>query len=462
MYALSKCSSIVETYEYDYLGNRTAKTSNGVTTEYTTDLSSGYSQVLKATDGNTTVYYTRGFELISRREVSTASYYIYDGGLSVRALTNEAGIVTDTLVFDAFGNETTKTGSSDNPYGFQGEEQDSTGLYYLRARYMDPSTGTFTTMDTYGGSLTDPMSLHKYLFANSNPVMYSDPSGHEATLQGIVTAMTISAILSAADSGITYYLKYKDSDTAKYGKTVFGWNVATAAMNGFLKGFIIGIIGYALCALLAVRILLSVVGIILGFNRALAGMDEMDSSGGNAELGLYNFLAGIVTIGVSTWGLAKSGAEFIDKYGDGIEGFGKADEYPYHNKTTIDNSENVDKHWCRKNTVGRTPSKNSSTGLDVQERMRAEGKLRGYGDEMEFLSSKDGKWYPFSDADMSHAYDAVTWWTRVGRLYGPLSPQVKAWMKNPNIYYFEHYHHNRSAGASLARQGVTYLPPATI
>ena len=88
-----------------------AKTSNGVTTEYTTDLSSGYSQVLKAESDTSTVYYTRGFELISRREVSTTSYYIYDGGLSVRALTNEAGIVTDTLVFDAFGNETTKTGS---------------------------------------------------------------------------------------------------------------------------------------------------------------------------------------------------------------------------------------------------------------------------------------------------------------------------------------------------------------
>ena len=154
--------------------------------------------------------------------------------------------------------------------------------------------------------------------------------------------------------------------------------------------------------------------------------------------------------------------EFLEKYGDGIESFGKADEYPYQNENTIDDSDTVNHHWCRKNTVGRTPGKNSSTGRAVQERMRAEGKLRGYGDEMEFLSSKDGKWYPFSDADMSHAYDAVTWWNRVGRLYGPLSPQVKAWMKNPNIYYLEHYHHNRSAGASLARQGVTYLPPATI
>ena len=99
-------------------------------------MSSGYSQVLKAETDTNTVYYTRGFELISRREGTTASYYVYDGGLSVRALTNEAGTVTDTLVFDTFGNETGRTGTTDNPYGFQGEEQDATGLYYLRARYI--------------------------------------------------------------------------------------------------------------------------------------------------------------------------------------------------------------------------------------------------------------------------------------------------------------------------------------
>ena len=56
--------------------------------------------MLKAEIGNTTVYYTRGFELISRREKTIASYYVYDGGLSVRALTNESGTVTNTLVTD--------------------------------------------------------------------------------------------------------------------------------------------------------------------------------------------------------------------------------------------------------------------------------------------------------------------------------------------------------------------------
>jgi hypothetical protein len=33
-------------------------------------------------------------------------------------------------------------------------------------------------MDAYQGSVYDPVSLHKYLYANANPVMYSDPSGY--------------------------------------------------------------------------------------------------------------------------------------------------------------------------------------------------------------------------------------------------------------------------------------------
>ena len=430
-------------------------------TEYTTDLSSGYSQVLKATNGSDSVYYTRGFELISRREGSSASYYIYDGSLSVRALTNETGTITDTLVFDAFGNETAKTGSTDNSYGFQGEEKDETGLYYLRARYMDPSTGTFTSMDTYGGSLSDPKSLHKYLFANSNPVAYCDPGGHEASLQCMVAAMAISGILSAVDSGILYSLQNRDSDIEKYGKSVYGWNVATAAMNGFLNGFILGIIGYALCSILLVRLVLSAVGLSIGIQRASAGLDELESSGGNANRGLYNFLTGLMLIGVSTYGLSKSGSEILSKYGDGIESLGKADEYPYHENKPIKDTPSGNKRWNRSNTVGSTPKKTSSVGRAVQDRMRTNDQLRGYGDETEFLSAKDGKWYPIDEADMSHINDAVTWWNKMGRLYGPRSPQVRAWMNNPDNYYLEYYRYNRSDGAKLARSGVRYLPPAS-
>jgi len=61
---------------------------------------------------------------------------------------------------------------------------------------MDPATGTFNSMDTYAGILSDPMSLHKYLFANSNPVMYSDPSGHETTLLECVEVCAIIGMLA--------------------------------------------------------------------------------------------------------------------------------------------------------------------------------------------------------------------------------------------------------------------------
>lgn len=62
---------------------------------------------------------------------------------------------------------------------YAGEQFDSsTGFYYLRARYMNPSNGRFQSMDSFEGNTEDPTSLHKYLYANANPINRIDPSGH--------------------------------------------------------------------------------------------------------------------------------------------------------------------------------------------------------------------------------------------------------------------------------------------
>ena len=42
---------------------------------------------------------------------------------------------------------------------------------------MNPEMGSFTSMDTWQGDLYEPVTLHKYLYANANPVKYKDPSG---------------------------------------------------------------------------------------------------------------------------------------------------------------------------------------------------------------------------------------------------------------------------------------------
>ena len=130
--------------------------------------------------------------------------YMYDGHGSVRGLIDADGKLTDTYNYDAFGNMLERTGDTENSYLYCGEQQDdTTGLYYLRARYMNPATGTFTSMDTYGGSVFDPTSLHKYLYANANPVTYSDPSGY-FTLADHMSATSISEELDKTESSFAW------------------------------------------------------------------------------------------------------------------------------------------------------------------------------------------------------------------------------------------------------------------
>jgi len=51
-------------------------------------------------------------------------------------------------------------------------------LVYAKARYFDPELGRFLSQDSYLGELTEPPSLHRYLYANDNPTRYVDPTGH--------------------------------------------------------------------------------------------------------------------------------------------------------------------------------------------------------------------------------------------------------------------------------------------
>jgi len=79
------------------------------------------------------------------------------------------------------------------PSFYRGEQYDADlGLYYLRARYYNPNTGRFMSRDPEDGHSWDPASLHKYLYANGDPVNGIDPQGHEALLgyaKGLIRAV---------------------------------------------------------------------------------------------------------------------------------------------------------------------------------------------------------------------------------------------------------------------------------
>ena len=175
------------TLVYDGNGNRVAKTVGGVTTQYLVDdlNPTGYAQVVEeVVNGAVTRQYTYGLQRISENQIIsnvwTPSFYGYDGSGSVRQLTNSAGVVTDEYEYDAYGNSFTKQGTTPNNYLYRGEQYDpDLGLYYLRARYYNPNTGRFMSLDPEDGYAEEPASLHKYLYADGDPVNGRDPSGRE-------------------------------------------------------------------------------------------------------------------------------------------------------------------------------------------------------------------------------------------------------------------------------------------
>ena len=170
-------------------------------------------------NGNTTIG-------VSGRREGVAGVYDsrgYDGHGSVRFLTDATGQITDRYQYDAFGNLIGLTGSTPNLYLYTGEQYDpDLGFYYLRARYSNPDSGRFWTMDSCEGNMSDPRSLHKYLYCAANPANAIDPSGN--TLLETLGTFAVKSILFTATG-------------AAIGAVIGGVDGAIDDNNTFANGF---------------------------------------------------------------------------------------------------------------------------------------------------------------------------------------------------------------------------------
>ena len=86
-------------------------------------------------------------------------------------------------------------------------------------------------MDSIEGDSSDPLSLHRYLYANSDPVGMSDPSGCDATLLGLSMAQWASATIGAIAIVSVY----------EYSKSIqSGGEGLESPLGGALAGLTIG------------------------------------------------------------------------------------------------------------------------------------------------------------------------------------------------------------------------------
>ncbi len=179
---------------YDGDGNRVSETVGGATTKFLIDSlnPTRLPQVLdELVNGSVTRTYTYGRQLISENQLMgstwTPSFYGYDGHGNARFLANAAGTVTDTYTYDAFGAQIASTGTTQNPYLYNGERFDSNlNLYHLRARYYNMLTGRFETMDPVEGKTAHPGTFHKYVYAANNPVNRVDPTGKQVEEEDLI------------------------------------------------------------------------------------------------------------------------------------------------------------------------------------------------------------------------------------------------------------------------------------
>lgn len=177
---------VKQTNLYNGVGSRIRKSENGKTTDYyysnggvlyTTDENGkGTSLNLQGISGNVIA--------TGRKKDTQESYYYYhkDPAGSITNLRDADGKSIVSYQYTDFG-ETSIHGDKDfyNELCYNESIYDeSTGLYYLSARYYDPEDGRFISRDSYRGNSVNPSTWNLYAYCANSPVNYEDPSGHIA------------------------------------------------------------------------------------------------------------------------------------------------------------------------------------------------------------------------------------------------------------------------------------------
>ncbi|MEU7907726.1 polymorphic toxin-type HINT domain-containing protein [Actinoplanes sp. NPDC049118] len=170
------------TMVYDVDGNRIARVDPGGAAtvfvyghEYTTTPTQG--------TGATRYYEHAGDTIASRTDTTTRKGDIIwlgsDQQDSATWAVNSATRAATIRYNDPYGNARDASAAVQWPAGqrgFVGGVADPTGLTMLGARFYDPRTGSFISVDPEVDEY-DPQRLHPYAYANNNPTTFSDPDG---------------------------------------------------------------------------------------------------------------------------------------------------------------------------------------------------------------------------------------------------------------------------------------------
>ena len=228
-------------YGYAPSGLRSWKEVDGQRTRFVYDFDDVVGEV--GPEGELQASYVHGLSVDTPLSVERegARHYLHaDGRLNVTALTDAEGKLAGSYRYDAFG-VTLEHQGAESPYRFGGRRLDeSSQLYYHRARYYQPEHGRYLTPDpagAWGG-------LNAYAYVDHNPLSRVDPEG--AWIQ-ILAGAGIGALVGGGlelatqlieNGGRLKEVKWKNVAAHAAGGALLGaaTSVGAGAIAGVAKG----------------------------------------------------------------------------------------------------------------------------------------------------------------------------------------------------------------------------------
>lgn len=198
-------------FSYDAFGNRTGRTTAGKTQTYVWNYALGLPSISIIRNGSGDLRYyvhTPDGALIYSLEAADnrRRFHHHDEVGSTLFVSDDSGAITDTYAYSPYGQLTGSSGTTDNPFTYIGRYgvmlEATTGLYYMRARYYDGSTGRFISRDPLDFDPYEPKSLNAYQYAFENPLAFIDPQGTEEIAGGVGGGFYDTFV---GDTAIRYY-----------------------------------------------------------------------------------------------------------------------------------------------------------------------------------------------------------------------------------------------------------------